>query len=110
MNWGTFFKPRDLWSAARRGHVKAIEDLVASGLGVNAKQRSFVKEGYTPLHLAVLSVQKEVIKALVGLGADINSRNKEHETPLWLAVANLKKTDIVELLLGLGAKIDARPL
>ncbi len=108
MIFGTLFKPKDLWSAAKRGDTGAIEELVASGQDVNAKKRGFTKEGYTPLHVATLYRQKEAIRALVRLGADINSRNNEHETPLWIAVANLTSPDILELLLDLGARIDAR--
>jgi len=104
-----FFKPKDLWSAARRGNTKAIEELVASGQDVNAKKRGFINEGYTPLHIAVLCEQREAIKALVRLGADINNRNKDQETPLWIAVVNFKEPDILQLLLDLGAGIDARP-
>src|SRR5688572_3513060 len=108
MIFEALFKPKDLWSAARRGNTKAIEELVASGQDVNAKKTGFVKEGYPPLHIAVLYEQKEAIKVLVRLGADVNSRNKDQETPLWIAV-NLKEPDILELLLDLGAGIDARP-
>jgi ankyrin repeat protein len=106
--FGNIFKPKDLWSAAKSGNTKDIEELVASGCDVNAKKVGFVREGWTPLHLAVLFEQKEAIETLVKLGADVNAKNKEAETPLWIAISELKKPDIAELLLDLGAKINTR--
>jgi ankyrin repeat protein len=106
--FGNIFKPKDLWSAAKSGNTKAIEELVAGGQEVNARKVGFVREGWTPLHLAVLHEQKEAIRLLVTLGADVNAKNKEAETPLWIAISELKKPDIAELLLDLGAKINAR--
>ncbi len=106
--FGNIFKPKDLWSAAKNGNTKAIEELVAGGQDVNAKKIGFVREGWTPLHLAVLHEQKEAIKLLVKLGADVNAKNKESETPLWIAISELRKPDIAELLLDLGARINSR--
>jgi len=108
MIFDAFFKPKDLWSAAKKGNVKAIEELVALGHDVNARKQGFMKERYTPLHIATLYEQKEAIKTLVRLGAEINSKNNEGETSLWIAVRNPKRPDIWDLLLELGAKIDAR--
>ena len=71
---------------------------------MNAKKIGFVREGYTPLHIAVLHERKEAIKTLVKLCADVNAKNKDGETPLWIAVSELKHPDTVELLLDLGAK------
>lgn len=106
--FGNIFKPKDLWSAAKSGNARAIEELAASGHDVNAKKVGFVREGWTPLHLAVLHEQKEAIRTLIKLGADVNAKNKEAETPLWIAISELKKPDIAELLLDLGAKINSR--
>jgi hypothetical protein len=108
--FGDIFKPKDLYSAAKNGNTKAIEELVASGHDVNVKKTGFVREGYTPLHLAVLHEQKDAIKTLVKLGADVNAKNKESETPLWIAVSELKKMskkkthEIAEYLRSVGAK------
>jgi ankyrin repeat protein len=102
------FKPRDLWSAAKRGDVKGIEQLVANGHDLNARKTGFFNEGFTPLHLAVLHQQKEAIRALVKLGADIEAKNNEGERPLWAAVSKPTDPDIVELLLDLGAKVNSR--
>lgn len=108
MIFDAFLKPKDLWSAAKRGKAQVIEEMVAAGHDVNAKKQGFVKEGYTPLHMATLYEQKAANKTLVKHGADINCKNNEEESPLWLAVANSKHQDILDLLLELGARIDAR--
>jgi len=106
--FGDIFKPKDLYSAAKKGNTKVIEELVARGHDVNVKKAGFVREGYTPLHFAVLHERKDAIKTLVKLGADVNAKNKESETPLWIAVSELKNPEIVELLLDFGAKINSR--
>jgi ankyrin repeat protein len=106
--FANLFKPTDLWLAAKKDNVKAIEELVAAGHDVNARKIGFVREGYTPLHIAVIHNRKEAIRTLVKLGADVNGKNKEHETPLSIAVTELESPDIAEMLLDLGAKINAK--
>jgi len=104
--FSNLFKPTDLWSAAKKGDIATIEKLVASGHDVNAKKAGFVREGYTPLHIAVVSGQKDAVKALVRLGADVNVKNNEQQTPLAIAVTELETPDIAEMLIDLGAKIN----
>ena len=106
--FGSIFKPKDLWSAAKSGNTKVIEELVASGHDLNANKGGFVREGFTPLHLAVLHKRTEAMQFLVKLGADVNAKNKDGETPLWIAISELKNPGIAELLLDLGANINAR--
>lgn len=105
--FANLFKPANLWSAAKRGNVKAIGELVAAGHDVNAGKRSFVHESDTPLQTAVRYRQREAIKTLVKLGANIEGKNNECETALSMAVTELDNPDVAELLLDLGAKINA---
>ncbi len=106
--FGNFFKPKDLWTAAKRGDTKAIEAFVAARQDINGKKETFRVEGDTPLHFAVRHGQRDAIKTLVKLGASINERNKSGQPPLMDAVTESRREDVVELLLDLGAKIDAQ--
>jgi len=108
MSLWPFSKPNDLFVAAKRGDVRSIEELAANGHDVNSRKSGFVREGYAPLHIAVLHNREEAIKSLVKLGADINGKNNDKETPLWTAVTESRNPRIIELLLELGAKIHAR--
>jgi len=64
-----------------------------------------------PLHLAVLTWNKEVVEELLDFGVDINVKNSQNQTPLIL-LANMSERDfneegygIIELLLKRGAKV-----
>ncbi|XP_065576408.1 ankyrin-1-like [Artemia franciscana] len=61
----------------------------------------------TPLHLAVTSGDLEVIKMVLGKGADVNARNINGERPIHLA-ARRGHTQTVECLLRSGADVNAR--
>lgn len=56
--------------------------------------------GYNPLHVAAMYGHIDIVKLLIGYGADINSMtNSEQYTALHLAVQN-KKSEIVDVLLN----------
>lgn len=59
----------------------------------------------TPLHLAVLTEDEEIVRILLTKGAIINAKNQTNDTPLHLAV--LKNAEnIVLMLLEKGADMD----
>jgi ankyrin repeat protein len=60
--------------------------------------------GWTPLHLAVAEGQTEVVRVLVGAGADVAARTEHHRTPLHVALEF--SPALVPLLLELGAVLD----
>jgi ankyrin repeat protein len=60
--------------------------------------------GWTPLHLAVAEGQTEVVRVLVGAGADLTARTEHHRTPLHVALQF--SPELVPLLLELGAVLD----
>ncbi|KAG6928182.1 NFKB inhibitor beta, partial [Chelydra serpentina] len=65
-------------------------------------------DGYTPLHVAVLRKDLEVVKLLVGAGADLNKAELScGRSPLHLAVES-QSPDVVECLLRAGADPRAR--
>jgi ankyrin repeat protein len=96
------FKPRNIWSAAKRGDVEAINFFIAQGADVNGKS----SDGWTPLHEAANSGQVEAIRELVRLGGGINSRSGDGSLPLVLSVGENAKLEVVECLLELGADIN----
>ncbi|KAJ8675521.1 hypothetical protein QAD02_011307 [Eretmocerus hayati] len=93
-----------------------VQQLVDDGVNVNGVYEGGYKEvdpdmdpycGYipanhpifTPLHLAVMSRNADIVKILLDKGADMNARIWSGETPLTLA-AKTQNTIIIDLLLG----------
>ena len=71
----------DLHTAAQEGDVKLVEELIAKGADVNAKD----KYGETPLHSALKKAQSEMVQLLIAKGADVNAKDKYGATPLFEA-------------------------
>jgi ankyrin repeat protein len=61
--------------------------------------------GWTPLHLAVAECQADVVRVLIGAGADLSARTEHHRTPLHVALESCP--DLVPLLVEAGAVLDA---
>ncbi|NXC04888.1 ASB6 protein, partial [Orthonyx spaldingii] len=63
---------------------------------------------YTPLHIAVLHNQPDMVELLVQRGADINRRDRIHESsPLDLASEEPERLPCLQRLLQLGADVNA---
>ncbi|NWT43678.1 ASB6 protein, partial [Chroicocephalus maculipennis] len=63
---------------------------------------------YTPLHIAVLRNQPDMVELLVHHGADINRRDRIHESsPLDLASEEPERLPCLQRLLQLGADVNA---
>ncbi|XP_009475225.1 PREDICTED: ankyrin repeat and SOCS box protein 6 isoform X2 [Nipponia nippon] len=63
---------------------------------------------YTPLHIAVLRNQLDMVELLVRHGADINRRDRIHESsPLDLASEEPERLPCLQRLLQLGADVNA---
>ena len=68
-------------AVADGGHAGIARALVAAGADVNAKQR----HGWTPLHGAAHSGDRELVELLLARGADPSVRHQEGKTALDLA-------------------------
>ena len=93
-----------LQDAAKAGNVALVEQLLAQGVDVNARDES----GNTALHVAVAEAQLDVVNVLViqSRNLDINARNNASETPLIVAAAKGRQK-IAALLIDHGAEINA---
>jgi ankyrin repeat protein len=99
------------WAAAG-GHKYLVELLLVNGADVNARN----SDGQTPLHRAMVPVQKaaekgnmEVAELLLSHGAEVNAKDDAGTTPLHLAAQFcLGDTDMVELLLANKADVNAK--
>jgi ankyrin repeat protein len=99
-------------TAQRLGRLIAAGDADAVRTAIESSPRllgSSVERagqgGWTPLHLAVAECQGDIVRLLVGAGADLTARTEHHRTPLHVALESCP--DLVPLLVELGAALDA---
>lgn len=93
----------DIWTATAEGNLEAIEQHVAAGTDLNAKE----PEGSTLLILAAFLGQTEAAGLLVKNGAELEARNNDGSTAL-LTAAFFCHLETVELLLESGADVNAK--
>lgn len=92
----------NVWLAAISGNTAAIEQHVAAGTNLNAKEDV---GGSTPLMLAAVFGQREVMTILIDSGANLDERNKTGGTALHVACF-FCRPEVVKLLLNAGAGLD----
>lgn len=90
-----------LIEAASRGNVKRVEQLVKSGVDVNA----IGDHGTTPLIWVMLSRNHRGVETLLKLGANPNQRFDRSYTPMWFAAGG-DDIKLLELLLEYGGDVD----
>jgi ankyrin repeat protein len=88
--------------AAKKGELEKGA-LVLTGAGINSKNRF----GETHLHLAAERCHSEIVKFLVGIGADKEAKDDKNQTPLHLA-AETRHFESVKFLVGIGADKEAK--
>ena len=89
--------PKDIWEAARNGSIEAVEQFLATGVDVNAKD----EDGVPPLLVATANGRKEIVELLIREGADVNAK-VNGVTPLHQAAIQGHK-EIAKLLIAKGA-------
>jgi ankyrin repeat protein len=91
-----------LHKAAQKGDLKVVQELIKSGISVNAENKS----GGTALHYAAAQGHRDIVQFLVESGANLDAIGKilgaSKATPLYFA-AQEKHWDIVHLLVMYGA-------
>ena len=88
-----------LIEAAKEGSIEAVEQHLATGSDVNAKDNNEL----TPLHWAAREGRKEVAELLISKGAEVNIQDKYINTPLDMAIL-WKAPKVADLLRKHGAK------
>jgi ankyrin repeat protein len=96
------FTPADLWDVLGSSNHKDPVSL----LTVHGVDSQDMKNGYTPLHLAMFSVgHKKMVELLVSKGADVNAKAASGATPLFFAVLRDQKDD-AQILIEHGADVN----
>ncbi len=92
---------RSLAQATELGRVNVVRNMLREGVSASQKDEN----GNTPLHLAALRGNVEMMKILLAAGADPNATNTIGNVPLLNAVSNQQSEEVVSLLLKHGAKV-----
>jgi uncharacterized protein len=93
----------NIWAAAADGDLNAVRSELGNRVSVNAMAEC----GLTPLHVAALFDQSEVVRLLLSSGADVSLTDRGGNTALHMS-AFLGNTDIVRVLSSAGADPDKR--
>ncbi|WP_265017002.1 ankyrin repeat domain-containing protein [Wolbachia endosymbiont (group B) of Endotricha flammealis] len=93
---------RELFSAAEKGQLEVVNNLLNKGVKVNVQS---ISEHITPLHLAAQNGHARVVEKLLEKGAEVNAKNAIGSTALHIA-AHRNYLDVVNALLEGGADVN----
>ncbi len=102
MNWN-----QELLRAANKGDLEAVKNALANKANIEVRSQT----GATPLMLAALACNKEIVEFLIKNKANVNAVGNKGHTALMFAVPNgdtETSKSILKTLLENGARIDAR--
>lgn len=99
-----------LWNAARHGYTTIVKILIESGAkidycGIRYFMNTLSFFSPSPLYVAVLKNNIDVVKLLVAAKANMNITDMHSRTPLVCAISNRLK-DVACLLIDSGADVD----
>jgi hypothetical protein len=92
-----------LFKAVSSGDFKAVENIIANGENINAKDENY--SNITPLFLAVENGSAEIAETLLNFGAKINARDDNRQTPL-MRLDEDASAELVNLLIKHGARVN----
>jgi ankyrin repeat protein len=96
-----FYSKKKFLDAVVRGDIKTVETYLAASKSWASCQDDKTKE--YPLHYAVRSGHRDILRRLLAAGANISAAGNNSQTPLHTAVT-VGFADIVEILLNAGAE------
>jgi len=94
----------DLQSAVISGNLDQVRQHIAAGSDLNQAEPM---GGSTPLITASTFDKRDIAKALIEAGADVNLQNKDGSTALHSA-ALFGRVEIIQMLVNAEAKLDIR--
>lgn len=101
-----FDKKTALWLAVKTQHLNVVQTLISLGkANVNHKAHGARQRNLTPLGLACINGQLEMVKYLLENGANLYDVNEDESTSLMIASA-CGHYDIVEYLLSVADSSD----
>lgn len=89
--------------AAKMGHFEIVKLLIDNGADPETRD----KYGFTPLLMAVIEKQYDVLGTLLGYGVLLERRDDNFDTPL-LAAIRCNNLDAVKLLISAGSDITVK--
>ncbi|KAF6198752.1 hypothetical protein GE061_006774 [Apolygus lucorum] len=78
-----------LHHAVRKGYINIVRYLLDHGADFKASS-----DLGTPLHSAVIMLQEEIVKLLVGLGANVNATDNSGKVPIFYITEKLEKLKV----------------
>jgi uncharacterized protein len=95
-----------LTEATVLGNADNAQALLKAGANVNVTVSSWK---YTPLFLAIIQNNPDLVKTMLAKGADVNAKDSTGSTPLmWAAYSEVDDPSILKMLRSAGAEVNVK--